>query len=105
MTLGGSGFFLRPKTSILLIAKHGEFVLFEVAFKRPITTLLTEYNQRCHARFTIDDFEEATELTVSVVRRIAEQLHRELAGTKHVSEGFAVLAIDDHGDVDGFAVT
>ena len=40
----------------------------------------------------------------ATVWRLAEQLHRALAGTKHVTDDFAVLAIDDHGDVDSFAV-
>ncbi len=77
----------------------------DVAFKRPITKLLTEYNQRCHARFTFDDLDEATALTVSVMREIAQQLHEDLAGIKHVTDDFTVLAIDDHGDVDGFEVS
>ncbi|PQO26055.1 hypothetical protein C5Y96_21635 [Blastopirellula marina] len=76
-----------------------------VEFKRPITKLLTEYNQRLSARFTFDDLDEETALTVSVLRQIAEQLYSDLAGTKHVTEDFAVLAIDDHGDVDGFEVS
>lgn len=76
----------------------------EVAFKRPVLTLLTEFNQRCHARFAINDFAAETAAAVSVMRKVAEQLHQDLAGTKHVTDDFAVLAIDDHGDVEGLAV-
>jgi hypothetical protein len=77
----------------------------DVAFKRPVLNLLTEFNQRCYARFAMDDFEAGTAAAVTVMRKIAEQLYQDLAGTKHVTNDFAVLAIDDHGDVDGFAVS
>ena len=76
----------------------------EVAFKRPVLKLLTEFNQRCYARFAMNDFDAETAAAVTVMRKLAEQLHLGLAETKHVTDDFAVLAIDDHGDVDGFAV-
>ena len=79
-------------------------VQLEVAFKRPVWSLLTEFNQRCHARFAMDEFDAQTATAVAVMQKITEQLHRALAGTKHVTDDFAVLAIDDHGDVDNFAV-
>lgn len=80
-------------------------VILEVAFKRPVWSLLTEFNQRCHWRFTMDQFDDQTATVVAVMRKIAEQLQSTLAGTKHVTDDFTVLAIDDHGDVDGFSVT
>ena len=55
----------------------------EVAFKRPVWTLLTEFNQRCHARFAIDDFDAETAASVSAMRKIAEQLHQDLARVIH----------------------
>lgn len=75
----------------------------DVAFKRPVIKLLTEFNQRCAALFN-DEFEGEVEATMSVMRAIAEKLHRELAGAKHVSDDFAVVVIDDHGDVEGFSL-
>lgn len=76
-----------------------------VTFKRPVLKLLTEFNQRCRALFGDEDFNSEIEAAISVMRRIAEILHQQLAGTKHVSSDFAVVAIDDHGDVDGFVVS
>lgn len=73
-------------------------------FKRPVLKRLTEFNQRCHALSVDQKFDSGVEAAVSVMRKIAEILHQQLAGTKHVSSDFAVLVIDDHSDVDGFAV-
>jgi hypothetical protein len=79
-------------------------VQLEVEYKRPVWSLLTEFNQRCHARFAMDEFDAQTATAVAVMQTIAEQLHHAFAGTKHVTDDFAVLVIDDHGDVDSFAV-
>ena len=76
----------------------------EVAFKRPVLKLLTEFNQRCRSLFSIEDFDDEVAAVVSVMRRTAENTQQQLAGTKHISDDFSIIVVDDHGDVDGFEV-
>lgn len=77
----------------------------EVAFKRPVLKLLTEFNQRCRSLFSIEGFDDEVVTVVSVMRRIAEFIQHQLASTKHISDDFSIVVIDDHGDIDGFELS
>ncbi|MEZ5943049.1 MAG: hypothetical protein R3C18_16780 [Planctomycetaceae bacterium] len=75
-----------------------------VEFKRPVVTLLNEFNQRCFARFGMSDIDPAAQAAVDVMRRIGEKVYESLAESKHVTADFKVVVIDDHGDVESFAI-
>lgn len=74
-----------------------------VAFHRPVFQLWTEFNQRVRDLFPDDD-DGDVKAAVSAMRQIATQLYQHLSNSEHVTEDFAVVAIDDHGDVNAFSV-
>ena len=75
-----------------------------IEFKQPVHEQLVEFSQRRYRAFDPYDSYSPVSITVEMMRAIATSLHQSLAGSKHVTDDFAVLVLDDHGDVDSFAV-
>ena len=76
-----------------------------MSFKRPVLSCLTEFNQRCGTEFGIDSMDEEAIAATKVMQMIAKTLVNGLKGTRHVTEDFRVMYIDDHGDVEGGEVS